>query len=791
MRTLKVLGYIQKAAIIVGLAVGTVFNARAAGTASNIAVSSGSGQTALVGVTLPAPFKALVTDSKGNAVSGAVITWTISSGNGSLASRSTTTNSSGLASDTLTLGTLTGNNKVVASTATGGNAVFGSEGTPGTAVSIGLSSGNAQTGTVGAPLANSLAVLCLDAYGNNSNSAQIDWTAGSGGDSFVYAFSSTSGGIATRPVTLGTVPGINTATATIKGTSLSYTFTETGVPGPVTAVLIVSGNDQVGSAAGALSNPFKVKVTDSYGNPVEGTQIDWTASTGGDSFSLASAITSASGNASSTLTLDKTFGLHNATANVDGTAIQQAFVATEGVDAVVAVQYSSSPQYVPADFMGLSYQKTYLSEPFFGDQNLPAVALFNKIGPGVLRIVAERAGTPIIWNPTGPGGVNGTVSTADLTRVAAFVKAVNWKILYGIALEKNTPAQAASEAEAVAKAFGSSLLGFEIGNEPDNYARAVYGTPPVAQVPNYTFQDYISTTPVYSSSGALLPSWPAFASAILAAVPNAPLTGPTGSFPTAIDFAASDQAPYVSLLTRHYYRLPTPAGSTPTMAELLVPDPTVPVQFPELFQAAASANIPGYRISECNSVAGGVGIPGVTNGFGAALWTIDFIFDNAVYQSTGVNFNGGGNVQSAMYSPIFDNGTSVTGIGPDYYGMFAAYSLLNPGAELLTTQVTPSPSTFSAYAVQQTNGTTEMILSNKDFNNSITVSVARPGSSSVANSLLMTAPSLTSTTGFELGGSPIQIDGSWEATSNPALPMVGNVAVVTIPPGSAQIVEMQ
>jgi len=637
MKSIELRSYIGRTAIIVGLAASAVFNAGATtGPAANIGASSGDDQTALVGTTLPVPYAVLVTDANGNAVSGSPVTWTITGLNGSLSTASTTTNAAGLATDTLTLGTLAGNNKVVATDVLGGNVVFDSTGTPGNAVSIGLSSGNAQTGTVGAPLANSLAVLCLDAFGNTSNSSKIIWTAGSGGDSFAYGSSSTSGGIATRPLTLGTVPGINTATAKINGTSLSYTFTETAVPGPVTAVVILGGNDQVGSTTGALSSPFTVEATDSYGNPVKGTQIDWSASIAGDSFSLGSAITNSNGSASSTLTLGTAFGLHNATANVDGTAIQQAFVATEGVQAVVTAQYSPTPQYVPTDFMGLSYQKTYISQQYFEVQNLAVVALFNNLGPGVLRFVGEKTTSSIIWNPTGPGNVSGTVSTVDLTRLAAFIKAVNWKVLYGIALANNTPAQAASEAAAVAKAFGSNLLGFEIGNEPDNYANAVYGTLAVPQVAGYTFQDYISTTPVYSSGGALLPSWPAFASAIQAAVPNAPLTGSTGGTAWALNMAASNQAPNLALLTRHYYHLPPPSGTAPTMTQLLAPDPTVPVTYSELAQAAVSANIPGgYRISECNSVAGGVGVPGVTNAFGTALWAIDFMFSNTAYQSTG------------------------------------------------------------------------------------------------------------------------------------------------------------
>jgi len=784
---------VVKATILIGMSASAFLDARAIGPASIILVSGGSSQTAIVGTTLPASLVAVVEDSSGKRISGAPVKWRVSKGNGSLSEASTTTDARGLANNTLTIGTLSGSNQVTATTAIGANAIFGAIGTPGPAKSIDFSSGNYQTGTVGAPLRNSLAVICLDKYGNGASRTQVDWTADSGGDSFDYGISDTSGGIATRPLTLGTVPGVNTANARVDGTSLSHRFTEYGVPGPVAAIVIVSGNDQVGRAAGALSNPFKVKATDSYGNPVQGTPIDWTASTGADSFSLTSAITDSNGDASSTLTLGKRFGLHNATANVDGTSIAQPFVATEGVDAVVTAQFSSTPQYIPANFMGLSYQKDWIAEPIFSAQNKGFVSLCQNLGPGVLRIVAERPLDPVDWNPNGPGKTFGQVSTADLTRLAEFLKATNWKILYGIALVNNTPAQAASEAAAAAHAFGSSLLGFEIGNEPDNYGRAVYGTPPVAQIPDYTFADYMSTTPVHSSDGKLLPSWPEFAAAILAAVPNAPLTGPAGKFTSAISFAASNQALHLSLLTRHYYRMP-PAGTEPTMTELLAPDPTVPVQFPELAEAAASANIPGgYRISECNSVSGGASSPvrGVTDGFGAALWAIDFLFENAEYQSTGVNFNGGGAKPMQGYSPIFDNGTSVVGLGPDYYGMFAAYSLLHPGAELLTTQVTPSPSTFSAYATQQTNGMTNLILSNKDPDHSITVSVARPGGSSMATSLLMTASSLTAESGFALGGNPIQNNGNWEAASNPALPIVGKVAIVTIPPGSVQIVYMQ
>jgi hypothetical protein len=657
-------------------------------------------------------------------------------------------------------------------------------------VSIGLSSGNNQTGTVGAALPNNLAVMITDQYGNGALNTEVDWAVLSGGGSINYAYSLSSAGVATKALTLGSKPGVNTVSATIKGTSLSYTFKATGAPAAVASLAVSSGNNQVGSAAGPLAKPLTVVAADQYGNPLSGVTVDWTANTSGDSFSVASSITNASGLASSVLTLGSSFGVHNATATVDGTTIQQAFVATEGVDAVVNAQYLATPQTIPNYFLGLSYQKDFLSTPLPNSTSTGLVALMKKLGPGVLRIVGEAPFGPTEWNPNAPGGKYGTVAPADIKRLAALVQATNWKVLYGIQLENNTPASAANEASVVAQLLGSNLLGFEIGNEPDNYASPQYGNPAVPQIPGYTWGDYISTTPVYDSSGKLLPSWPAFASAIQAAVPNAPLTGPTGGFNWVMNFAGSSEASQVSLLTRHYYAEYVGSTPAPTLSGLLTPDPRVASQWPQMQQAASLANIPGgYRISECNSVSGGVGVPGVTNAFGAALWTIDFLFQNAVYSSTGVNFNGGGKDLTG-YSPIYDDGVNILGIGPDYYGMLAAYSLLKPGSQLMNAQVTNAPNTFSAYAVQRTNGTTWYILSNKDPNNDITVSVSRPQSSTAANSLLLTAPALDATSGFELGGTAVGTDGSWTAASNPSLDMVGTSAVVTIPAHSAQIVEL-
>jgi len=103
---------IVNSAIIICMA--AIVNARVTGPASSILVSSGSSQTAVAGTTMTVSLVAVEEDSSGRLISGAPVTWMVSEGNGSLSAASTTTDARGLASNTLTLGTLMGSNQVIA-----------------------------------------------------------------------------------------------------------------------------------------------------------------------------------------------------------------------------------------------------------------------------------------------------------------------------------------------------------------------------------------------------------------------------------------------------------------------------------------------------------------------------------------------------------------------------------------------------------------------------------------------------------------------------------------------------
>ena len=50
-----------------------------------------------------------------------------------------------------------------------------------------------------------------------------------------------------------------------------------------------------------------------------------------------------------------------------------------------------------------------------------------------------------------------------------------------------------------------------------------------------------------------------------------------------------------------------------------------------------------------------------------ALWALDYMFTSAINGCQGVNFHGGGN--TAIYTPILDNGTNVIQARPVFYGL--------------------------------------------------------------------------------------------------------------------------
>lgn len=189
----------------------------------------------------------------------------------------------------------------------------------GTAVELQLVRGNNQTGLAGAPLAEPLEVKVVDDRGNpvsghavtfaldtDAPGAQLDpENSQSGGD-----------GIAQSRWTLGATTGTQSVVARVTrggaAEPLEVRFNATVGAAGASRVELVSGDTQSATVGTALPDPLIVRVTDGFGNPVEGVAVSWSAEDG--SVDPASSLTGPNGQAATSWTLGSSTGSHSAAA---------------------------------------------------------------------------------------------------------------------------------------------------------------------------------------------------------------------------------------------------------------------------------------------------------------------------------------------------------------------------------------------------------------------------------------------------------------------------------------------
>lgn len=189
------------------------------------------------------------------------------------------------------------------------------------AVAKASASGDAQTGTVGAALANPLAVV-VTRDGAPEAGVTVSWAVLTGGGAVGGASSTTNAqGLATTTWTLGTAAGAQTARATVTGaTGSPVAFSATATPGAAAAIALSGGAGQSATINTALATPLQVRVTDQFGNGVAGSTIAWEVSGGGGSVAPTSSATNAAGNASTVWTLGPTIGTQTAEAALGAVA---------------------------------------------------------------------------------------------------------------------------------------------------------------------------------------------------------------------------------------------------------------------------------------------------------------------------------------------------------------------------------------------------------------------------------------------------------------------------------------
>jgi hypothetical protein len=456
-----------------------------------------------------------------------------------------------------------------------------------------------------------------------------------------------------------------------------------------------------------------------------------------------------------------------------------------GTPVQIALAAAPSSLTIGSKFPGLSYEKVMMSTPLFSPTDTTLIALFRRLGENLLRIGGGWVDNTQ-WNATGPGETVNQVSPPDVARLAGFLQAADWKVLYGIEFLNEAaspvvfadPNLIAAEAVNALQQLGNYLYAFEIGNEPDLYVREI----PTLTYAQYQAQWEIDRRAIIAAVSA------AKAAGTLPASASAVFTGPASTFNDTgytIPFAAAE-ATNINLLTRHHY-IADGLAPTSTMATMLAPDPALPPILSLMQTAAASNTIAsGYRMSEVNNFYDG-GAPGVSNAFGSALYAINLLFSNAWAGSSGVNFHGGG--QSPGYTPIADNSNGAVLVRPEYYGIYL-FSRAANGA-LIATTTTPATSSLYAYAVADVAGPTEVMLVNTSATVANNVSIQFNTSVSQASFVTLTAPSLGSTTGQLLNGAPIATNGTWNPIVPPSLPINSGLLEVPVPAGSAILISAQ
>lgn len=388
---------------------------------------------------------------------------------------------------------------------------------------------------------------------------------------------------------------------------------------------------------------------------------------------------------------------------------------------------------VGAAFAGFSYEKRALAVPRFTPDNANMAGMFRGLGTSLLRIGGNTV-DQVQWTPAGPGRTHGQVAPRDVDALAGFIERCGWQVLYGVNLATSTPAAAADEVAYAAQALGPQLYGIQIGNEPDLYRGEYF--------PSWTLGDFEQR-------------WEQFRVSILQRAPQVLISGPgdsTNLDSWTVPFARYAGSRQIGLLTQHYYR---GNGRSPgaTAAALVSPDTTLGGELARLRASALQIGVP-FRLGETNSYFSG-GAAGVSNSYASALWVIDHLFTIAQGGGAGANLHGGGNGHG--YTPIADRAGAVVEARPLYYGM-RLFTLAGQGP-MLQCRLRAAGLNASAYALQRANGTLAIVVVNKEATQNLALTVDCGRRVKSATLMTMSGPALEATSGVEIQGASVAVDG--------------------------------
>lgn len=415
---------------------------------------TGNRQQATVGTSLGQPFVVEVLDARGRAVGGTTVAFAVASGGGSVSPTSAVTNEDGEARTTLTLGTFAGEQTVTA-TVTGLPAVtFTATALAGAPVLLSLESGDAQTGTVAAPLAAPIIVRVTDASGNGVPGVRLTPVTATWSGTLLLAQALTDAqGRASGTWHLGTAAGPQEASISAQGISGPgfVPLTATAVAGPGDSLTILNGNGQSGDVSSTLPVGLRVRVADRYGNPVGGASVSYAVEQGGGTLSASTALTDGAGVAESMWTLGADAGpqLASATLARSAGAVVRQFTATALAPSPAAL-WTIGHQVVDAEFsvsanriitVSTNPNRLYVLDPegrTTASVDLPLAPLSVAVNPSGTRAAVSFDGyatlvdlaTPAVVRTLAVASVGGDIALTDRNTAFVFPRSDQWVSIF-------------------------------------------------------------------------------------------------------------------------------------------------------------------------------------------------------------------------------------------------------------------------------------------------------------------------------------------------------------------------
>ncbi|MFI5234337.1 MAG: plastocyanin/azurin family copper-binding protein [Gemmatimonadales bacterium] len=279
---------------------------------------SGDAQSGEVGHGLTLPLKVLVKLDTVPAA-GKTITWAAGAGSGSVAPGTSVTGADGIATAVWTLGATPGPETATASIGGAAGSPLGYTATAlAPVLALPLSSGNAQSDTVHAFLAESLRVA-VTLGGVPLVGRTVTWATSNAGGLINPTSSITgAGGIATTTWRLGTVAGNQAATATTLGAAAAQAYSASAAAGVAASLAANGGDAQTADTGAAFAALLSVVAKDQFGNGRAGAPVTWAVTSANATVTPAVDTTNIAGLASVTLHAGGAVGAVTVTATSPG-----------------------------------------------------------------------------------------------------------------------------------------------------------------------------------------------------------------------------------------------------------------------------------------------------------------------------------------------------------------------------------------------------------------------------------------------------------------------------------------